>query len=662
MPKLLVSILGWESEGLRCPDVKLRFLQSASKPVYPISLIQMPNGTGKTTTLELLRAAMSGDAQNWNPDQIQQMQKKGGKSEAGHFALSLSVDGKQLTISMTFDFQEKSVSYATTLPSGKRGGFAPPQSIVRFMRPEFVRLIAFDGELAHDLLDSKKTNAQAAVEDLYQLQLMREMRENIKVVYDRKVEDVSAKGQKGLKQRMNRLNDLKKRIEDMKHARDAARKLTEAAEATLKAKEKKYQATIASQEKTRIARDAAAGHVAAAKSDLVGATSDLKRLVRILPALSPKFAREILDFRTNLDRVKLPESAAREFFEELAQEINCVCGRQIDAAAKTAIIEGAKRYMGTDDVALLNAIKSDISDHVKGESDLNIELGKARKKMKDCLQALHAAQTKLEAVESQAREGNPDLKNIFDEITQDRLTFVKLRDQLLRFEDKNDALPDDQTWGVDVLERRKDTAEKKLAEALQVQELKAKTDLLMKILEKAETSSRDELCETIARETNARISKLLPDNDIRVSSIRQSLVLSGQAGGSAGETLSVSYAFLSNLFDRSDVSLPFIVDSPANPIDLDVRREVGALVPLLARQFIAFTISSEHPDFLEPLEKAAAKEDKNISYMTVFRKSAKKMERYLVQAKALKDSVETTDAMVVFNRDFYKGFQIESEE
>ena len=49
-----IELLGWSSRGLRCPDIDVELTQHGK--VLPVSLIQMPNGTGKTTTLELLMA------------------------------------------------------------------------------------------------------------------------------------------------------------------------------------------------------------------------------------------------------------------------------------------------------------------------------------------------------------------------------------------------------------------------------------------------------------------------------------------------------------------------------------------------------------------------------------------------------------------------------
>lgn len=53
-----LTLLGWESSGLRCPDMVIDFRKDGKAP--RVSLLQMPNGTGKTTTLDLIKAALTG--------------------------------------------------------------------------------------------------------------------------------------------------------------------------------------------------------------------------------------------------------------------------------------------------------------------------------------------------------------------------------------------------------------------------------------------------------------------------------------------------------------------------------------------------------------------------------------------------------------------------
>ena len=123
-----------------------------------------------------------------------------------------------------------------------------------------------------------------------------------------------------------------------------------------------------------------------------------------------------------------------------------------------------------------------------------------------------------------------------------------------------------------------------------------------------------------------------------------------------GETLSVGYAFLSTLFNRAEQhQLPFLVDSPANPIDLEIRHKIGELVPRLSGQFIAFMISAERDKFLSGLMRA----NLPVQFLTLFRKGATLHES---KAKSELSCRETADGYVVVGEKFFHEFQVDAEE
>jgi len=49
------ELLGWKCEGLRCPDFNFEINKSGNATA---TFLQMPNGTGKTTTLRLLKRSL----------------------------------------------------------------------------------------------------------------------------------------------------------------------------------------------------------------------------------------------------------------------------------------------------------------------------------------------------------------------------------------------------------------------------------------------------------------------------------------------------------------------------------------------------------------------------------------------------------------------------
>lgn len=65
------------------------------------------------------------------------------------------------------------------------------------------------------------------------------------------------------------------------------------------------------------------------------------------------------DMRT----LKLPKTTAREFFKELAQGKECVCGRCIGEQERNAILAKAEEYLGQDSLIVVNSIKSTLHEY-----------------------------------------------------------------------------------------------------------------------------------------------------------------------------------------------------------------------------------------------------------------------------------------------------------
>ena len=260
-------------------------------------------------------------------------------------------------------------------------------------------------------------------------------------------------------------------------------------------------------------------------------------------------------------------------------------------------------------------------------------------------------------VENRAVEDDPNLHEVHNKVKE----LTQLRDRALeelkKYSDKTDTADDGDTYGIEVLIKRLEEVEKKYAEISETLELKRKCDILKSILHLTKTRARERLAKKICNESNERIKTLMPNNDIVIDGIERSLKLSGQDAGSVGETLSVGYAFLTTLFNRSEHSMPFVVDSPANPIDLEVRSQVAQLIPYLSEQFVGFTISSERRGFIEVLAKMR---NIDIQYLTLFRKG---VPEYEGRARKKKQSLnESSDGMLVNDLQFFMDFHILDED
>jgi DNA sulfur modification protein DndD len=587
------QIIGWKATGLRCPDYEVNFLDQQGQP-YLVSLVQMPNGAGKTTTLELLRAALSGSAGLWEPRKVLSIRKPGNQTTEGHFQVTAMFNGKRLTITLTLDFQDGQIDYSTTLGSGMKRGFCPPSDLQRFLRPEFVNFFVFDGELADKLLRHDHTNAQMAIEDLFQLKTLGVLTNQLEDYWAYVVASSGAGEERGLSRRRNRVSTLRSRIRELQQQQNDLKSKADSIKMDLLEKKSRFDKALEEREEFRGRLHNAEMAYTKAETHVRDATRNLLERMRNPHALSAIFAQEVITLKANLDRAKLPESAAREFFEDLAEEEVCVCGRQLDEICRHAIRDRAERYLGSDDVQLLNAIKSDVSTQIGADPNVHeTDLLKSVNELRQAIETSDQLRTARDSVQAEAVGGNPELEHAREEIEKLDSAYKSHEHQLRKYDDPTDTLGDRDTFGIAVLHRRLDNADKKLAQITQTLELRTKKDVLKLILDSAQSTSRRSISLEICRQANEVITKLMPDNAIRIREIDQCLILDGKDGGSVGETLSVAYAFLSTLFNQTEHKLPFIVDSPAGPIDLRVRREVAALIPQLTSQFIAFTISSE---------------------------------------------------------------------
>lgn len=657
MPAIL-RILGWKAEGLRCPDHEISCADENGSP-FPVSLIQMPNGTGKTTTLTLLRAALSGAAVDpgWDRSTIAEFRKRNGGAERGCFEVRLLLNERRATVLMDFDFENGRVTYKTTHGLGQRDGFHPPPDFRRFMNEKFVKFFVFDGELAQHLLDREHTDAQVVVENLFQMSVFDAMARMVGEHWDAKTQHVSATEEKGLSRRQNRLNGLRKRLSQLQREQQELQESRSDLATQLQKKQDAYRLEIKKEDARYQALNEADKKLEGLKSKVREEALDVLDCMRDPHALSSSLARWMLALKDGLDRSKLPESAAREFFEDLANDPECVCGRSIDTAIAETIRSRANLYLGSDDVSLLNSMKTAIKDSIgevpdESERDLNARIFA----LSAVVEEERDARNDWDALRLEAEQADPAVKSARDEIESLKDKIDDVDEELEKFESKDQTQNHDRTFGIEILKRRLEDAERKLAEITHTLNEKAKRDALTQVINIAHKKARQGITTELCDQGNDRIRELMPHNNILIDRIERNLILEGQEGGSVGETLSIAYAFLATLFHRSDHQLPFVVDSPAGPIDLAVRPKIGELIPSLTGQFIAFTISSERERFIASLKRACSTD---VQFVTLFRKGSAELEQVAHEKGTV---LETDDGMNVSGEDFFNEFQLEEEE
>ena len=650
-----LKFLGWKAEGLRCPDHEIDLTDNGD-PVS-ISLIQMPNGTGKTTSLNLLRAAMSGGAENWGPQEVRSYQKQGTtRVQPGVFTVRFEVDGDRVTIRLNLDFDEGRARYETTIKSGKREGFSPPRSLRRFMTPSFVRFFIFDGELAENLLDPSETDAERAIEDLFQIQLLDTMRRRVEEYWSRRTSDKRVSSDNVLDKHISKYRRSKKRLEKVQKQKERDEKELRKKREELERKKSEFEEELQKRSNNREKLTNASTNLKEWQGKVDSRSASVLDKMRSPHALSKTFAEEIVQLKTKLDRVQLPERTAREFFEELAEEEECICGRELDKQHRQNIRQRAGQYLGSDDVAFLNAMKADISNIEGSIRESQEELESSIGSLIEAIGKEQEWQNELDDVRAEVTSSDPKAAKISDEVDELKDEIDDLEDRMERYESLSEQKGIDDTWGIEVLKRRVDRHKKKVGELAEALGLLRKKDALEFILNTGHDIARRKISEEVCREANDKINSLMPNNEIRIEEIESSLRLHNQESGSAGETLTVGYAFLATLFNRSSYRIPFVVDSPANPIDLDIRQQIGSIVPSLSHQFIAFTISSEREGFVTSLKESAD----DIKFLTLFRKGIDEAERKVAQVPSHRKH-EFSDGWCIEGPSFFNKFQVDED-
>ena len=655
-------MLGWKASGLRCPDHEVECTDASGKH-FPVSLIQMPNGTGKTTTLTLLRAALSGSASDsrWGEEKVKEYQKRDSSSNNGSFRVSLSLNGKKVTISMDFNFDQGTVSYYTTLPTGKRMGFHPPIEFHQFLNEGFVSFFIFDGELAKHLLDKRHSDARIVVESLFHTDLFTAMSRRIGEHWDKMSQRVGAAETVALTKRRNVRDRIRKQLSKCEKEENELKLEMENLEKRLKQREDHYNDEVKKEESYVDALREADTRYNESVRGVQESAADALKLMRSPHAIHSSFAESMVAFKDALDKAKLPESAAREFFDDIANESECICGREIDDIIADRIRERAQNYLGNNDVLFLNAMKSDIRDQVGSHvNQRSIQLIEQLDHLKKCMDEESKCHNDMQAARYRAEKSIPSARVVRDEIDKLNTMIDRVKVKLEKYGSSNDEGDIRHIYGIEVLREKAKSAEFSFSEMADTLKEKDKRDTLQHILKVAHDVSLEKILSEIRDDANERITNLMPNNSILIKEIRQNLVLEGRSGGSTGETLSVAYAFLATMFNGSDYQIPFVVDSPAGAIDLSIRPKIGELIPKLSKQFIAFTISSEREQFVDSLVDACSTaESGEVQFITLFSNGVEDMKSLACKIGRVE---ETHDGITVLGEKFFRSFQLDKEE
>ena len=595
-----VLLRGWDAKGFRG---YLRDAQIVLRPnKFNHVLLQMPNGTSKTTTMALLRSVLTGKL---DPSLTVATLQADRTTKEGYFELHLSVNEDKLSIRIECDFEMgRHYFYTTRHKEGKKRGHLLSENYPMLAEAlkRSINLFVFDGELAHAMLKEGAAAADRAIEALYRTDAFGDLVETIEVLKrNRKAKnrDVTTAAEQSAVERFERQYDEARTI--LAKLREGKNKLDRALEDIHHRKkeiEDRCKMLGYEDQDFKDLQEDIEKRNQEAKEDISSLTTKAITSFRCPLSLHRFVGERLSNLNSTLKNRRLPRSS-RSFFEKLASNDNCVCGVKLDDVKRDYILSHADDHLGDEQVQVINDIRHKLLDKVDRPRLSNVvaDLSDAE----DRLTAVAQARNRLDIAKAEA--GVKEVAHLSEE-KEELLADETRKREALRF------LTDDST-------SIQETDWKRNLRACEIEERERRrvfetasannryftaADGLIRAAKLARKLAKKRLRSYVREKTNAQLDKILKNEIIRVSKIKGRVHLMNEDdlskdSASEGQKLAVCYAFLTSLLAESPARFPFIVDSLAVSLDLVIRKNVGELIPEMFGQLIVFLISSEREGF-----------------------------------------------------------------
>ncbi len=613
---------------------------------FHISLIQMPNGTGKTTAINLLRSIVCGEI--LEKEIVLSYQPTRYKCDEGYFGVLLIIDRDLYSLGMHFDYRNGVMKYETSRPKevggGKSFSYDLPPYIRNVMTKNFTRLFVFDGEFSENILDNKKTEAETSIKFLYfldRLELLKIKADTLLENKRKSTKDTKVHTQQGLTKLETEEKKLKQTLVDLNKQLKKFKEESVSTSQEIEDLEKKNDELLSENETIQAEFIEFTTKISSLENDIRNGTNIILNILRTPSQFSLKMNDKLKNLSENMSKLKLPRSVSSEFFKELSDEDECICGRPIlNDSIKKKILEKAEQYLAADHITTTNCIKGSIRnmDDYKELSNLRDNLYSYINEKQQLIQAKDLLKLRLDEKDQEKAE------KIKQEIIRLSSNLVDLNLYIQSLETKNSAFQEEfslnEYENINLCQKKLIEKRKRLDEASDTVNFSNGVSLFKKMMDNIISSSIDKIKEDLISKSNTRISQLMGNKDVVLEKIEGCIYVDGKKGVSQGQSLAVAYAFLSTLFEDSPHKVPFIVDSPVGSLDLKVRREVSDLIPKLFAQLIVFIISSERNGFVEGIGKY-----EDVQFLTIY-----------------KDERETGSIAFHTDKKFFMQFHSENEE
>lgn len=594
-----MSIIGIEYKNIRkISELKLSFVDANGKSIKN-NFVMMANGTGKTTTMELIKGLMDGSAADWSAKKIKTFAPTTSHSDVGVFSIAVKFDERQYKyfLYMNYKTGTANIKTTTTTLGGMEDGRHLPDALKGIFTPEFVRRFVFDGEQAEKTMDSSSNEAEETIRYLYRLDELDEIiATNQRILSE--IQD--AEGSKGSKSSLSNLRTrqegIKTTISKLQKNAARLRKDIKTFEDERKEKITQRDALDKNYETLNQEKQEILNLQQHNKDSIDAQISEIIRLSKSPYLISQEFCDRMYGLGSSMTKLKLPKTISKDFFVELAHAKDCICGRCIGESEKKTILENAEKYLGSDQQSVLNAIKSSLMacSYDSSLSDAFTELSKLREEANRLQTRLN---TNAEKLLKAGGEEAAKLKARIDELEK-RIAVSKYQLDIIESKDENneELTEDNNLYKAELLYK---DYEHKIASATRTNAALYRKEVVESLVFAIKEQATAELKKEIIRKANEKIQKVITDDFIEIDNIDRYIKLKERSGASQGQTLGIAYCFLGTLFEDSELEFPFIIDSPTGSMDFDKREAVADIIPKVFNQMISFVQSAEVKRFAD---------------------------------------------------------------
>ena len=610
-----ISIQSVDVKGFRCPDGYFDFKNEK------ISLVQMTNAGGKTTFKELLVHAISGTGERLSAKEIENF---GLRNEKGKFLVNEGVfkvvlnagkEGK-VTFEMTFNYENKEVKYSTNdriSRAGKEQGYKPPSMIARFLQPQVVNVFILSADKAESLYkdNAKNQNALDTIKAFSGLDKTEELIDDMLDIY----KDFT-KEQKGLgitpgtvKAKEKQLENLSDDLEALKSNRDKIKEDFEIAKKDYGDKEKAYKALFKSNKSLQEKLLEQQSKYENAEQDIKEKSKELMNLSLNPFAISENFNKGLIDLNNTLEKLKLPEGATKEFFNELRDETHCVCGTPMCDKMKKHIKDHSHSYLGSDETLVLNQVKAKIKENSIGKP--SSKFTEEAKLLNDSIKQRDLASQNIRQLNKQ---GGDELDSAYKAMNNSEKHRDILKEKLAEYEgtvtpyNTEKMIKNGVFSNIGVLEKEITKLESELARNQKMSSYLNTRDAFIDTIKIIINETIDEIAEEVKNTINQnKLKQMQFDGGIQVTEIKNLIKVRTAGGGdigSQGQMMGIAYSFCASLLERSSNSFPMVLDHPTANLDLERRFHLANLIPKICKQSISLLLNSETEGYYQGFKES----------------------------------------------------------